>query len=502
MINYGFAINATGNAIVIMNGIGSGAANLEHKVQKHTSEIGHHFKSMFSEIKGMAAGMIGIYGVFEFVKGSVEAYNKLDEAEVKLNAQLKSTGQIAGLNKEKLLEMADTLSGKVIFPKSDIIEAEGMLSMFKTLNKETYEKTLPLAADLATKFGMGIPESARMLGRSLENLDLGRLQMRLGKLTDAQKAQIKYFKESGQTAKAQSLIYDFIKGKVGGLSEEIAKTPEGQLKMASKYMEDIRVGFGGIFMSLMVRLIPTFKKMVDVFKSMMPHIKAMVEAFVTKLTPILEKIKKYFVSMWPVVKELFQAAIGGIAGFLDVVQFLLPALKYIVDLFLFWKGIQLFNFLVDGVQGLFIAMKGLPALVNSVGAGFNSWTIPLLTVLATLFLVKDAIDQIKIESNLKNLAQQQAAKNNYISELQNQKPSKERDEAIYKNRLELEELKKLFLSKDKDNGASAYQRILNRSKENIQSLLDTVKGLYTPTSPPASGKSEDGKGGGIGKNIT
>ena len=55
MINYGFAINAEGNAINVMNGIGTGAANLEHKIQKHTSDIGHHFKSMFSEIKGMAA---------------------------------------------------------------------------------------------------------------------------------------------------------------------------------------------------------------------------------------------------------------------------------------------------------------------------------------------------------------------------------------------------------------------------------------------------------------
>ena len=234
MINYGFAIDVQGNALQSMKGIEGGIGHLKDHAEHATHEISENFKEMGNSIKSMAMGFLGVMAAGEFIKSSVESFNKLDEAEVKLNAQLAATGIQAGLNEEKLKEMADALNGKVIFPKADILEAEGMLSMFKSINKEMYEKTIPLSADLASKMGMGLPEAARMLGRSLENLNLGRLQVKLGNMSAAQLQQIKYFKETGQIAKAQGIIYDFVTSKVGGLSEKLARTPEGKLKMAGQ----------------------------------------------------------------------------------------------------------------------------------------------------------------------------------------------------------------------------------------------------------------------------
>ena len=368
MINYGFGIDVHGNAIQAMSGIDNSINHLQKHSEHATSEIANNFKEMTNSIKSMAFQFVGIMAAGEFIKSSVEAYNKLDEAEVKLNAQLKATGENAGLNEEALKKMADALNEKVIFPEAQIIEAESMLSMFKSLNKEMYTKTLPIVADVASKFGMAMPEAARLVGRSLENLQLGRLQMRLGNLSDAQKAQIKYFKESGQVAKAQAVMYDFLKTKVGGLSEQLAKTPEGKLKMASKALLEIKIMLGQIFMNLMVNLLPVFKKLVEAVKSWMPEI-----------------------------KTTFQVLTNGILGFINLVEKLWWILKYVVALFVAWKAIRIFDYLMTGAGVFLTTMQSMATAATTTGIAFQSWATALLLDLGIAYLL---VDQF---SNLTNL---------------------------------------------------------------------------------------------------
>ena len=85
-------------------------------------------------------------------------------------------------------------------------------------------------------------------------------------MSKAQQDQIKYFKETGQIAKAQGIIYDFVTQKVGGLSEQLAKTPEGKLKMAAKSLTDLKIAAGGAFMMLAVKVIPIFLKLIQNLK--------------------------------------------------------------------------------------------------------------------------------------------------------------------------------------------------------------------------------------------
>jgi hypothetical protein len=249
--SYSFKINEQGNA----------AGNLA-KIK--TEAVG-----LVGELKGLATAALGIGGIFagvSFLKTALGDFNKFEESNVKLRETIQSTGGAAGITFGQFKEDADKLSKVVIFPKSSIIEAESMLAMFTTIRGEMMSRTLPVAADLASKFGMDIPQAAKLLGRSLENLQLGRLQMQLGKMSDAQLTQIANFKAAGKVAQAQAVILEFVRSKVGGLSEAMAKTDSGKLKMAAKTLEEFKIQVGALISKLLVGLIPAFNSIVNALK--------------------------------------------------------------------------------------------------------------------------------------------------------------------------------------------------------------------------------------------
>ncbi len=250
--NYTFGINASGNAGVVMDGMKSKAIGL-------TAEL--------KSLAGAALGVGGLFAGFSFLKSTLTDFNKFEDANVKLASTIKASGGAAGISFDRFKADADELSKKVIFPKSSIIEAESMLAMFSSIRGEMMDRTIPVAADLATKFGLDMPQAAKLLGRSLENLQLGRLQMQLGKMSDAQTQAIERFKEQGKTAQAQAVILDFVRSKVSGLSEAMAKTDSGKLQMAAKSLYDMKIQIGEAVSKFLTGLIPAFNATVQAMRN-------------------------------------------------------------------------------------------------------------------------------------------------------------------------------------------------------------------------------------------
>ena len=265
METYAFSVQMEGGAITQFKQLETEATKLNTQVtEMHTSfgTLGEKVRGLGVGFKNMALGALGVGGMFagiEFLKTSREYYDKFEESNTRLKATLQSTGGVAGITFKQFKEDADRLSGVVIFPKSSIVDAQAMLAMFTSIRGEMMSQTLPIAADLATKFGIDLPQAAKLLGRSLENLSLGRLQMQLGNMSAAQLAQIKHFKETGEVAKAQAVILDFVKEKVGGLSEAMAKTDAGKLEMAKKSMSGLKLAVGGLVSGFMLNLVPAFQ---------------------------------------------------------------------------------------------------------------------------------------------------------------------------------------------------------------------------------------------------
>jgi hypothetical protein len=274
MSTYGFNIEVSGGAIKSISQINGQLSTMEKKGSQAVNSLGSGFKGLLKQVGGLAIGFMGAYKAFELIQDSVKEYHELEAAITKVNTTLESSGNVIGTTSDELVAMAGDLSSKILPEESKIIEAQSMLLMFKSIAKDTFKDVLPLSADFAAKFGMDMPDAARLLGRSLENLDLGRLGVKIGKLSAAQEKSIKHFKETGQVAKAQAVIMDFVASKVGGTAEAMAGTDAGQLEMAAKNWHEIKIAIGQIVVSLQKALIPLFNKMAEIIKKFIGWLKS------------------------------------------------------------------------------------------------------------------------------------------------------------------------------------------------------------------------------------
>ena len=359
--SYSFKINASGNAV------------------GEVSKIKSSVQGLASEMRGLATAALGIGSLFagvSFLKSSLESFNKFEESTVKLKSTIASTGGAAGISFGQFKEDADKLSKIVLFPKSSIIEAESMLAMFTSIHGQMMDRTLPVAADLATKFGMDIPQAAKLLGRSLENLQLGRLQMQLGKMSDAQLLQIKHFKEMGQTANAQAVILDFVRAKVGGLSEAMAQTDSGKLQMAAKTLTELKISVGKLVSELLVGLIPAFNAIVKAakeFKEWVTGDTTGAEIFRDVVVALSGAIILFttYTTLATAAQWLFNAALwaSGIPELIIMVVGLAAAYMYL------WDKVKVFR---EGIGGVF-------AFMAKWYRGLIDFTIDLARVLSDLF---------------------------------------------------------------------------------------------------------------------
>ena len=287
MATYGFTISVENQtALQAMKQIEESLSSMgmKAKVEVEKTEtalagMGEKMKGIFGGLKSMILGGLGIAALFEgfeFIKQSKESFDKLEESAMKVNAALASTKGIAGESADELERMAKVQSGKVLFGRANIEDAESMLLTFTQIRGEIYEKTLPAIENFATRFKMDLPEAANMLGKALNDPAKGmtRLQRQGVVFNEAQRETIKNFMATGQVAKAQSVILQELQTEFGGLAEAMTKTDEGKVQMAKKGWAEIKITVGELVSKLEVSLIPilngiikALKGVIDFFKS-------------------------------------------------------------------------------------------------------------------------------------------------------------------------------------------------------------------------------------------
>ena len=274
---YGFSITVEGNAIKSIGAIDTQLHKLEVDSKQATSNISNHFnqmnsklKSMFSGMGGLMAGATGLgflFGGVSLAKSSLEAFDKREEAVAKLEAVLRSTGSAAGLTAEELEKMAGVQSGKELFSKSSIEDAESMLLTFTSIKGKVFEEAMPAIADFATRFKMDLPEAANMVGKALNDPLKGmtRLQREGVVFSDQQKEQIKNFMAVGDVASAQGIILKELGTEFGGLAEAMTTTDAGKLKMVTKELDNMKLTIGQVISKTLVGLTPAIQGIGSLF---------------------------------------------------------------------------------------------------------------------------------------------------------------------------------------------------------------------------------------------
>lgn len=171
---------------------------------------------------------------------AVKAFAVQEQAEAKLNATIKSTGQAAGLTTRELLDMASGLQEVTKFGDEAIIGAETLLLTFKDIGGETFPRALESILDVSEAMGTGLKESTIQVGKALNDPIQGLTALRrVGiQFSDTQEDLIKNFVATNRLADAQDIILGELESQFGGVARAAGDTATGALTQLGNALGD------------------------------------------------------------------------------------------------------------------------------------------------------------------------------------------------------------------------------------------------------------------------
>jgi len=224
------------------------------------------------------------------VQGTMEAEN----AAAQLEAVLTSTGGAAGMAKDELIALGDSLEKTTKFSSESVQAGEAILLTFTGIGKETFPAATQAATDMAQALGTDISSQAMQLGKALNDPVAGISKLtKVGVVfTEEQKAQVKAMAEAGDVAGAQKVILAELNKEFGGSAVAAGQTLSGKLEI-------LKNAFGAVSEKVVSALMPYLTKFADWVSANMPSIEA-------KVTKAFDGISKFIGTyVVPVLQFLF-----------------------------------------------------------------------------------------------------------------------------------------------------------------------------------------------------
>ena len=221
-----FSIKAVDGATAVFRQVKGAMGEVESQYMKLTR--------MFTGIAG--AGVVA--GIFTKMVAEVR------EAEVsnaRFNAVLRATGNTAGITRDQMDRLAQSMSESTIF--DDDAVKQGMTNFLKlgSIQREVFTEGIKLAGDFAALTGSDFASAAQVMGKALQSPveGLRMLERELGQMSPAQERSIKLFMEQGDRIRAQGVVLDFVRGKIRGTADEMNNTLDGAIKRVTNSANDM-----------------------------------------------------------------------------------------------------------------------------------------------------------------------------------------------------------------------------------------------------------------------
>lgn len=213
----------------------------------------------------------------EFIHGATEEYEKFEFSKSQVIAGLKSTGYAAGVTADQLEESALKMAHSFKFTKSEITGMQSIMLTFPGVAKDTFDTASQAILDMSTRLHKGLDETAIMVGKALQDPERGITALRrVGvNFNDTQTEIIKKLVETGQAAKAQTLILKELQTEFAGSAEEAAKADV--LFRYNKAVEELKLGIGEAADKMLEYFTPALEGVIDAIKTVFELIKELPE---------------------------------------------------------------------------------------------------------------------------------------------------------------------------------------------------------------------------------
>jgi len=227
------------------------------KIASLYADIGVKVENFVKGAASVKGGLATMALQFATSAAVVDAFGKAvnfvitqaSEAELvdsQLNAVLRSTGEAAGMSKDSLEGLAESLAKLSTYDDEAIKSSEALLLTFTGVGKNVFPEATQAILDMSTALGQDLKSSTIQLGKALNDPIAGITALkRVGvSFTDEQRNLIETLVKSGQTMKAQKIILQELSKEFGGSALEATKTYAGQVAILGNEWADLAETIG------------------------------------------------------------------------------------------------------------------------------------------------------------------------------------------------------------------------------------------------------------------
>ncbi len=212
------------------------------------------FKAIERDIKGLGRHISRVNAAFASLGAAVSlgavirATREQEKALAQLEARLKSTGGVAGLSKQQLVDFAAALQQTTTYGDEAVLSMQSLLLTFTNVRGRVFEEATRATLDLATAMGTDLKSAALQVGKALNDPVKGISALtRVGvSFSRTQKQTIRALVETGDVAGAQRVILEELKREFGGAAQAAADTFGGALQQLQNALGDLLEAPGGL----------------------------------------------------------------------------------------------------------------------------------------------------------------------------------------------------------------------------------------------------------------
>lgn len=382
-----FDIFAQDKSAKTMRGVGSNAQKVGAQLKKVAVGVG-------IGLAAITAGMIR--AGFE----AVESLKRIETINAQTDAVIRSTAGAAGVTREQIVALADSLEAVTATEAEAIQEGANLLLTFKNIrngSKQTekiFDRTTAVLVDMSRAMGSDMKTAALQLGRALNDPIRGVTALtRSGvSFSDSQRDMIRSLQESGDLLGAQQVVLQALEEQFGGSGESYAGTLAGRI-------DTLNHNLGATAERVVQSLLPAFERLVDWGNSdLIPWLEGFASWFVDEGAPALED----FVG-W-IVKYKDELALAAVAlGTLTAAQWVLNLSMAANPVGLVIAGLGAlitlatlvalnFNEISKGIYSLAgSVVKGTKGILLGAAAGLQNFINAILLGLSRIFSVVNPI---------------------------------------------------------------------------------------------------------------
>jgi hypothetical protein len=229
-----------GNVIeVVLQLVDQATAPLKQATSQINTQL-DGIKSKFGSIGTLIGVALGGWSLAKLIQNVAEA----DTVAAKLDNAFQNLGKNAGVTRQQLDDMAASVQRSTTFSDEAVKMAQTRLLTFTKIQGDTFERTIRASADMAAAMGTDVSSAARMLGRALQDPQMGMMLLRRQgvSLSAQQREMIQDMVKLGDTAGAQNKILELLEGRYRGAAEAIRNTLSGAIQGLQNSLGDLIEG--------------------------------------------------------------------------------------------------------------------------------------------------------------------------------------------------------------------------------------------------------------------